>query len=323
MGKPAQESVWDIDDTAACFEYYAQLAEELDKKQNRALVVSNTAMASRVRHEPVGVCAAVIPFNYPLMIAAWKIAPALAAGCTCVVKPSEYTPLSLLEWVHVTRDLLPPGAVNVVTGTGASAGEPLVNHVSIAKVSFTGSVATGTRIAQSCASALRRCTLELGGKSALIVFADWLHSGDASGRDERLRQCVEWIMFGCFLNGGQICSATTRLLVEESIADEVWARLCHEASQVHIGETTAAENRDRQGMLGPLVCKSQHTKVLQHIRGAVDEGAELLTGGGVPAHCGRGYFVAPTVFKCTPQHKIWNEEVRFHVADRHLGCGVW
>ena len=222
-GKPLPEALWDVDDAAGCFEFYADLAER--SVMHETIALPDERFECVVRYEPVGVVGQIIPWNYPLLMAAWKVAPALAAGCTCVLKPSEFTPLTALELGRMADEVgLPPGVLNVVTGTGPEAGEPLVTHPNVRKVAFTGSVPTGRRVMQLAAQDIKNVSLELGGKSPIVVFAD-----------ADLRQAIEWIMFGIFWNQGQVCSATSRLLVEESIAPRLLEQLASEAEKITVG----------------------------------------------------------------------------------------
>lgn len=188
--------------------------------------------SARVLRRPVGPVAAITPWNYPTMMNAWKLAPALAAGCTVVLKPSEATPLSSLALGDVITDeaLLPPGVLNIVCGDGATTGAALVEHPDVAKVSFTGSVATGRAVARAAAERVRPVTLELGGKSPAIVWADAVES------DAGLRYVTEWLLFGVFGANGQVCSATSRLLVERSAVDRVLGALVAAAERLVPGD---------------------------------------------------------------------------------------
>lgn len=299
MGKPLKEAEWDVDDVAYCFSYYADLAEALDKKQLTPVQVPHASFTCHIRYEPIGVAACIIPWNYPLLMAAWKVAPALAAGATIVLKPSELTPLTALELARICQDVqLPPGVLNVITGTGPVTGEPLVNHKDVDKVAFTGSTWTGARIMSSSSKFIRNTTLELGGKSPIIVFDD-----------VELDKAVEWVMFGCFWTNGQICSATSRLLVQESIADRFLARLAEAAKAIPVVDVTAKENLEKTGLLGPVVSKAQHERVLGYINGAVKEGARVIAGGRRPEQHSKGYFIEPTILSVTPSMTVWKEEV--------------
>jgi betaine-aldehyde dehydrogenase len=294
-GKPLPEARWDIGDAAFCFEYYAELAEKLATAGDLEIDVGDPRFVSRVRREPVGVVGAITPWNYPLLMAVWKVAPALAAGCSIVLKPSELCPLScgiLAEILHAAG--LPPGTFNLVTGTGPDAGAPLSAHPLVDKIAFTGSLPTGSKVMQAAARDIRSISLELGGKSPFVVFADC-----------DLEKAVEWIMFGIFWNQGQVCSATSRLLVERAIYPALLDRLKAEAEKITIGAG------DEPGiLLGPLVSDGQYRKVMAAIARAKASGATLVTGGERPAHLPQGYFVQPTVFADVPlDSDLWREEV--------------
>lgn len=279
-GKPLPEALWDIDDAAGCFDFYAGLAEELDTWQNAAIVLPDARFASRLRHEPCGVAGLIIPWNYPLLMAAWKVAPALAAGATCVLKPSELTPLTALELGAIAIEVgLPPGVLNIVTGTGPAAGRPLATHARVRKIAFTGSVPTGSAIMSGAAQDIKNVSLELGGKSPIVVF-----------EDAEIEAAVEWILFGIFWNQGQVCSATSRLIVEESLAPRLLERLVAEARRITIGN-----GLDAGILLGPLVSDGQRRKVSGFVARARSEGAKLLCGGSRPAARDRGYFFEPTI----------------------------
>lgn len=294
-GKPLPEAKWDIEDAVGCFSYYADLAEKLDERQGRSIAISHDDFSSRVFFEPVGVCGQIIPWNYPLLMAAWKVAPALAAGCTCVLKPSEYTSLTALKLADIARSAtLPKGVLNVVTGTGASAGAPLSTHPDVAKLAFTGSIPTGAAVMGAAAQSIKNVSLELGGKSPIIVFDD-----------ADMEAAVEWVMFGIFWNQGEVCSATSRLLVQDAIAPRLLARLKDEAEKITIGDGAKAGV-----LLGPLVSAEQYARVTAFIDAGRDSGANLLTGGARPAHLDRGYFLQPTIIKDVDVNStIWREEI--------------
>ena len=250
-GKPLPEALWDIDDVAGCFHYYAGLAEELDHDPEETIPLSEPRFSARVVREPLGVVGAITPWNYPLLMVAWKVAPALAAGCTMVLKPSELTPLTALELGVIAEEVgLPAGVLNIVTGTGPQAGEPLTEHPLVDKLAFTGSVSTGRKVMMAGAQDIKNVSLELGGKSPFVIFAD-----------SNIEKAVEWIMFGIFWNQGQVCSATSRVLVEASIYDAVVARLCEEAAKIKIGN-----GMDEGILLGPLVSKGQYDKITHRNR---------------------------------------------------------
>lgn len=294
-GKPLPEARWDIGDTAGCFEFYASLAEGLDQKGEQDIALSDPRFSSRVVKEPVGVVGAIIPWNFPKLMAAWKVCPALAAGCTVVLKPSELTPLSAMELAAVADEVgLPPGVLNVVTGLGPDAGAPLAEHPGLDKIAFTGSVLTGSKIMVAAAAGIKNVSLELGGKSPFLVF-----------EDSDIDTAVEWIMFGIFWNKGEVCSATSRVLIHEAIYDRVLARLVEESRRIKIGD-----GMEEGVLMGPLVSKGQYDKVLAAIERGKEEGARLLTGGGRPPGRDTGFFLEPTIFADVPQNSwIWREEI--------------
>jgi len=293
-GKPLPEALWDIDDAAACFDYYAGLARQLDGRQGEAIALPSRDFGCAVYLEPVGVVAAIVPWNFPLLMAAWKVAPALAAGCTVVLKPSELTPLTAMALGDIARHAgLPDGVLNIVTGDG-TAGAALAAHPGIDKIAFTGSQATGARVMQAAADDIKNITLELGGKSPIVVFDD-----------ADLEAAVEWVMFGIVWNKGEVCSATSRLLVQQGIAARLLARLRQACEELAIGDPLQPGTQ-----LGPLVSEVQHRKVLGYLSIAREEGLAVLTGGdagGVPA---RGFFLRPAVYVDVPtSSRLWTEEV--------------
>ena len=294
-GKPLPEALWDIGDTAYCFDFYADLAEQLDAQQEKAVALSDERFSSVARKEPVGVCGAIIPWNFPMLMAAWKVAPALAAGCTVVLKPSEVTPLTALQLADIAREAeLPPGVLNVITGFGADAGSPLTEHPDVDKLAFTGSVPTGRKIMQAAAAEIKNVSLELGGKSAFIIFDD-----------SDIEKAVEWILFGIFWNKGEVCSATSRVLVQRNLYDALLARLVEEAERIRIGNGMADGV-----LLGPLVNAAQYEKVQAAIARGIEQGATLLCGGKRPNGHDKGYFLQPTIFTdVSEESDIWREEI--------------
>ena len=293
-GKPLPEAEGDISDTIYCFNLYAGYAEELDGRQGERISVPDERFDTRVKYLPAGVAGLIVPWNYPMLMAAWKVAPAIAAGCAMVLKPSEFTPLTALELARIAQAAgLPDGVLNVVTGLGRDAGAPLTKHADVRKLAFTGSVPTGIAVATAAAQDVKSVSLELGGKSPIVVFDD-----------ADVEQAVEWVMFGIFWNQGQVCSATSRLIVEQSIAPRLIDRLSAEAKKITIGDGMADGVQ-----LGPLVSEQQHRKVSGYIDAGRDE-ATLVSGGGRPAHLNTGYFVEPTIFAdVSPQARIWREEI--------------
>lgn len=297
-GKGLKESEWDVDDVSGCFEYFATQAELLDKRQDKPVNVGSDDFKCVVRYEASGVVGAVIPWNYPLLMLTWKVAPALAAGCTIVLKPSELTPLTAIEFAKITELAgVPPGVFNLITGAGET-GALLVNHDGLDKIAFTGSVPTGVRVGMAAIKNIKNVTLELGGKSPVIVFDD-----------VDIPKAVEWVMFGVFWTNGQICSSTSRLLVHEKIADAFVSRLVEETKKLVIADPNLKENAELTGLVGPLVSKTQHSRVQGMVDQAVKEGAQILTGGKRPAHLNTGFFIEPTILRVTPQHSIWRDEV--------------
>ncbi|WP_377190488.1 aldehyde dehydrogenase family protein [Ruegeria meonggei] len=294
-GKPLPEAVWDIEDTAGCFHFYADLAERLDNSAEQEIALGMPEFASKAVKEPIGVAGAIIPWNFPMLMGAWKVAPALAAGCTMVLKPSELTPLTALEYGSIAEAAgLPAGVLNIVTGFGPEAGQPLTEHPDVDKLAFTGSIPTGSRIMATAAKDIKTISLELGGKSPMVVFAD-----------TPIEEAVEWIMFGIFWNQGEVCSATSRVLIEEEIYEPLMARLKEEAKKIKIGH-----GLEDGVLLGPLVSPSQHEKVLAAIERGKAEGARVVTGGGVPNGLEHGCYVQPTILADAPLDSwVWNEEI--------------
>ncbi len=294
-GKPYPEAEWDIEDTAGTFEFYAGLAEELDNNSEEVGQLPDERFTSKAVKEPVGVAGAIIPWNFPMLMASWKIAPALAAGCTVVLKPSEITPLTAMALADIAIEAgLPAGVLNIVTGLGKDAGQPLVEHKGVDKLAFTGSVPTGSRIMAMAAQDIKNISLELGGKSPLVVFGD-----------TDIEQAVEWIMFGIFWNQGQVCSATSRVLVEESLYPALLKRLAEEAQKITIGEGNQAGV-----LLGPLVNADQYQKVKDAIARGVADGATLVTGGKRPDNMDTGYYLEPTILTDMNEDSwVWNEEI--------------
>jgi len=275
-GKPIVEAEYDIADVATCFEYYGGLATKITGHVNP---VPDNALSLSLK-EPVGVAGQIIPWNYPLLMAAWKLAPALAAGCTCVLKPAEQTPLTVLEMAEWFGDIgLPHGVVNIITGFGDTAGAPLVSHPDVNKIAFTGSAEVGKKIMRAAADSVKRVTLELGGKSPNIFFAD-----------ADFEAAIDGALFGVFINQGEVCSAGSRILVEKKIYSKFVDAMTEKAKRIKLGPPL---NRDTK--MGPLVSKEQYDRV----RAYQDIGkreAKVATGGGVPKAFGKGYYVEPTIF---------------------------
>ncbi|MCU1730070.1 aldehyde dehydrogenase family protein [Pseudomonas sp. 7P_10.2_Bac1] len=291
-GKPRHEAEVDIDDAVATFSYYATLADKLAENPNPEVPLAVPGFTSHTRLEPVGVVGLIVPWNFPLVTSAWKLAPALAAGCTVVLKPSEVTPLIEQTYGQIADALgLPAGVLNIVCGK-AETGIALSNHAGLDKLSFTGSNAVGTQVMHSAAAHCRPITLELGGKSAIVVFEDC-----------DLDQAVEWIVAGICWNSGQMCSATSRLLVHESIADALTQRLQSAFETLRVGNPLNGEVD-----MGPLTSQAQWTKVSEYFAIARDEGLHLATG--AKAWCDPGWFVSPTLYTDVPLNsRLWSEEI--------------
>lgn len=276
------------------FRYFAGLA---DKLEGRVIPIDRPGMFNFTLEEPLGVVAAIVPWNSPLMLAAWKMAPALAAGNTFVWKPSEHSSVSALEMAPLFAEAgLPAGVVNIVTGFGNEIGDALVGHPDVAKVAFTGGDATGAQVYQTAARNIKPVTMELGGKSANIVFAD-----------ANLDNAVKGVVSGIFAATGQTCVAGSRALVHRSIHDEFVERFLTLARTARMGDPLAETTQ-----VGPITTKPQYEKVLSYIDIAKQQGAQCMLGGraAMRPECGEGWFVEPTVFTAvTPDMRIAQEEV--------------
>ena len=295
-GKPIVEAEYDIADVATCFEYYGGLATKVIGHVNP---VPANALSFTLR-EPVGVAAQIIPWNYPLLMAAWKLAPAIAAGCCCVLKPAEQTPLTALEFASYFEEVgLPPGVVNIINGFGETAGAALVAHPGVDKVAFTGSAAVGKIIVKSAADTLKRVTLELGGKSPNIFFAeaDW-------------EAAVDGALFGVFINQGEVCSAGSRILVEKSIYTKFVEAMTEKAKRITLGPPLARETK-----MGPLVSKEQYDRVASYLELGKKE-AKVAIGGGRPKRIRQRAFIWSRRFfmTSTTNARISREEIFGPVA---------
>ncbi|CAI9283887.1 unnamed protein product [Lactuca saligna] len=294
-GKPLEEAAWDVDDVAGCFEYNADLAEELDRNQNASVALPMDTFKCHLIREPIGVVGLITPWNYPLLMATWKVAPAMAAGCAAILKPSELASLTCLELGEICREVgLPPGILNILTGLGQEAGAPLAAHPNVDKIAFTGSSATGSKVMTAAAQNVKPVTLELGGKSPIVVFDD-----------VDIDKAVEWTLFGCFWTNGQICSATSRLLIHESISEEFLEKLVKWAKNIKICDPLEEGCR-----LGPVVSSGQYEKVLKFVSTAKSEGATILCGGERPQNLKKGFYMEPAIItNVTRSMEIWKEEV--------------
>jgi aldehyde dehydrogenase (NAD+) len=265
---------------AQWYYYYGGLA---DKIEGHVIPSDKPDTFNYTRYEPVGVVVGIIPWNSPLLLTAWKLAPALAAGNTVVLKPSEYTSASLLEFMKLVEQAgFPPGVVNVVTGFGPEVGTPLVEHPRVAKIAFTGSDATGQRIYEAAAKGLKRVSMELGGKSPNIVFDD-----------AHLDNAVKGVISGIFAATGQTCIAGSRLLVQQSIHDAFVEKLVAFAKTAKMGDPMSLDTQ-----VGPVTNPPQFEKILKYIDIARGEGARAVLGGSraTRPECGSGWFVEPTIF---------------------------
>ncbi|MFX4087241.1 MULTISPECIES: aldehyde dehydrogenase family protein [Sphingobium] len=282
----------DVPAAADIFRYMAGWASKIGGQVNPISGDGRQYHSYSVR-EPIGVVGQIVPWNYPLAMAAWKIAPALAAGCTIVLKPSEVTPLTALRLAELALEAgLPEGVLNVVTGYGHEAGQALVEHPGIDKIAFTGSTRVGKQIVQTAAKDLKRVTLELGGKSPSLIFAD-----------ADLEKASIGAALAIFFNSGQVCLAASRLYVERSVYDRVVEGVAQAARSFKLGH-----GRDPDAMLGPLVSRAQQERVLDYIEQGRSSGAEIVTGGGVGGE--GGYFVEPTIFSNPgPDSSIVREEI--------------
>ncbi|PLC51360.1 carnitine dehydratase [Pollutimonas subterranea] len=293
-GKLFAEMLGQVNYLPQWYYYYGGLA---DKIQGNVLPLDKKGYLAFTRNEPVGVVAAITPWNSPLMLATWKIAPALAAGCTVVIKPSEFTSASTLEFAKLFDEAgFPPGVFNVVTGFGKDVGASLVEHPLVRKISFTGSDTTGRLINEQAARHLKHTAMELGGKSPNIVFDD-----------ADLEQAVFGAISGIFAATGQTCIAGSRLLVQDSIYDEVVAKLLDIARTARMGDPMDADTQ-----VGPVTTPPQYKKVLEYLDIARQDGATLLLGGRAAdkPECGDGWFVEPTIFgDVTNNMRIAQEEI--------------
>ncbi|KAJ3551327.1 hypothetical protein NM688_g4767 [Phlebia brevispora] len=298
-GKPHSGAKWDIDATIHNFRYYAGWTDKNSGKTMEASIPIDETKFAYTRHEPIGVCGLIVPWNFPLLITSWKFAPALACGNSIILKPSEVTPLSALKLAELAHEAgFPPGVVNVLPGLGSVTGQAMSEHSGIGKISFTGSTLVGRKIMETAAKTnLKRVTLELGGKSPTIIF-----------NDADLEQAVKWAIGGIFMHNGQVCAAGSRIFVQEGIYEEFLKHFVG-ASQ----SLTHGDNFDPSVFQGPLVSKGHMERVLSYIEAGKKEGATLLTGG---ARLEKdGYYIQPTIFTdVKPDMKIVKEEIFGPVA---------
>ncbi|RSH82124.1 aldehyde dehydrogenase (NAD(P)(+)) ald5 [Saitozyma podzolica] len=291
----------DLPDSVACLRYYAGLA---DKFFGQTIPHFGKDKFVYTIHQPIGVCGQIIPWNYPLLMWAWKVAPALAAGCCIVMKPSELTPLSALYMCQLVKEAgIPAGVFNTVPGLGATTGDAISRHMDIDKVAFTGSVMTGRRISIAAAeSNLKKVTLELGGKSPSLIF-----------ESANIEEAADWSALGIWFNSGQDCTAGSRIYVHESIYETFIAALKKKAEACAIGQAglfVCSSDYDETTSFGPLISEAQRDKVLGYISSGVDEGARLVAGGKKWSKSGNGYWVEPTIIAdVKPHFKVVQEEI--------------
>ena len=292
-GKPISESRHiEIPAAAECFEYYGGWA---DKVMGETVPVKGNYLNYTLR-EPLGVCAAIVPWNFPLLIAVWKVAPALACGNTMILKPASQTPLTALAIGEIAVEIgLPPGVLNILTGPGAKLGQAIVEHPGIDKIAFTGDTSTGKAIMKGAADTLKKITLELGGKSPNIVLPD-----------ADIEAAIRGATIGIFYGKGEVCAAGSRLLVDKSIKNEFVDKLAARTKKMVAGDPMDPKTR-----FGALSSKKQMETVLRYIETGKKQGASLVAGGErVDIGTGKGYFVAPTVFAdVTPEMTISREEI--------------
>src|SRR3954468_3293998 len=260
---------------------------------NVSIGIPNTEFHAYTLRQPVGVVGQIIPWNFPLVMAALKLAPALACGCTTILKPAEQTPLSAIRLVELAEEAgIPKGVINLITGFGETAGRAIVEHPLVRKIAFTGSTSVGKEVGKAAMDSLKRVSLELGGKSPVII-----------ARDANLNDAIPGAANAIFFNQGQVCVAGSRLFVEEPIFDDVMSGMKEIAGSMKLGK-----GRSPDTQMGPLVSKEQHDRVLGYIDKGIREGGEVLTGGG--RHGDKGYFVQPTIFKnCGPASTLYREEI--------------
>lgn len=313
-GKALREGCYDVDDVIKVFRYYAGLA---DKEAGRIVAAPGADIVSRIVYEPVGVCGLIGPWNYPLLQMSWKVAPALAAGNTMVLKPASLTPLTTIILVELLEEAgVPPGVVNLVLGPGGRVGEALAASRDVDLVSLTGGLEAGRRILVAAAGNVKRVALELGGKSPNIIFAD-----------ADFEAALDHALAGAFIHSGQVCSAGCRLIVEDSIHDRFVEELGRRAERIRLGH-----GLDPATETGALISAEHRDKVERYIRLGIDQGARLVAGGGRPVapELQAGFFLRPTVFAdCRRDMTIIREEVfgpvvtveRFATEDEAIRLG--
>ena len=293
-GKTLEESRWDMTDIVGIFRYYAGLADKGGGEIIDSPIANST---SKVVYEPVGVCAQICPWNYPLLQAAWKLAPALAAGCTVVIKPSEITPLTMIKLVELADTLgFPAGVINVVLGAGQTVGAELAENHDVDLISFTGGIETGKTIMQAASTNVKKIALELGGKNPHIIFAD-----------ADLESALDHVLNGVFFHAGQICSAGSRLMLEERIHDDFVEQLKKRMALIRLGD-----GMDKATQMGPVISENHLAKIEGYMRIAKADGAHLELGGMRPqeSELQNGFFFLPTLFSgCHNDMRVVQEEI--------------
>jgi betaine-aldehyde dehydrogenase len=293
-GKALREGCFDVDDAVKVFRYYAGLA---DKQAGRIVSTESATAISRIVYEPVGVCGLISPWNYPLLQISWKVAPALAAGNTLVIKPAQVTPLTTIRLVRLLEEAgIPAGVVNLVLGPGARVGAAIAESPEVDLVSLTGGLEAGRSIMRAAAATVKRVALELGGKSPNIVFDD-----------ADLAMTVDHALTAAFLHSGQVCSAGCRAIVQDTIYEEFVAEVARRADLIRLGS-----GLDPRTETGPLISAEHRAKVERHVEIGIQEGARLVAGGRRPdeAELQNGFFLRPTVFAdCTRDMRIVQEEI--------------
>ncbi|MCC5882798.1 MAG: aldehyde dehydrogenase family protein [Halomonas sp.] len=294
-GKVLAEANIDLDDAIACYRYYAGQARELDQRQGRLVELETSGVEARCYHDPVGVVGLITPWNFPLVTSAWKLAPALAAGCTAVLKPSEVTPLPERVLAEIASEIgLPAGVLNLLFGDGAGIGAPLAAHPGIDKISFTGSNRVGEAVMHAAAERSADVSLELGGKSPIIVM-----------EDADPEQAADWVMAGIYFNAGQICSATSRLLVHKAIAESLYSAIGARIDALTLGDPLSEETD-----MGPLTSVRQREAVQGYLAVAKQEGLTAVRDASHRRLPPQGYFVAPALFRDVPcDSRLWREEI--------------
>ncbi len=291
-GKPLPENEEELEWVIGTFDYYAEMARTY---RGRVVAPGEPSQFNFVLKEPFGVVLCIVPFNYPLLLMAWKVAPALAAGNTVIIKPADTTPLATLRLAELAFDHFPPGVVNVVTGEGARVAEPIVKHPDVPVIAFTGSTAVGQRIASLAAARIKRTHLELGGKDAFVIAPD-----------ADVETAVEAVAYAALINTGQVCTSTERVYVPEQMLQSFGERLADFVSGLRLGPGIEATTD-----VGPMAAQKYRAKVESHIADAVQRGARILAGGQRPLQFERGYYFEPTVITNVNHNMICMREETF------------